>query len=95
MPFDPAVWPQGCPPSDAVKANGRVYRVVKDDPPHERSFRTHFERKAGTTCEHRALSVFSDEAGARFVGRLFPGLGRWIACADLTDQHGVLKPDAS
>jgi hypothetical protein len=34
----PQPWPDACPPADAVDADGIVYRLVKDDPPAERSF---------------------------------------------------------
>jgi hypothetical protein len=94
MSFDQAVWPSNCPPSDAIVADQAVFRLVKDNPPKERSFRTHFERGRGTNCPDRALSVYSSEDGAREAGRQFPGLGKWIARAHLHAQHGVLKADS-
>ncbi|HEV3384865.1 MAG TPA: hypothetical protein VG097_08610, partial [Gemmata sp.] len=37
--FDPNVWPGGCPPTDALLTDGlKVYRIVKNNPPHERDF---------------------------------------------------------
>ena len=78
MPFDPQLWPAGCPPDDAAPASGEVYRIVKSDPPTIMDFLTPHE--TGTLpkrdpCLRRSLSVYRRKADAEATMRAFPRLG--------------------
>ena len=91
----PDMWPPDCPPSDAVDADGQVFRIVDHDPPIAQDFGTPFEtnRLANRPpCLRCGLSVFREVRDARHQRHLFPNLGRLIAQGTLNVEHGKTKP---
>lgn len=90
----PSDWPNGCPPEDAQDANGTVFRIVKNDPPNDVDFISHFESgriPKAPPCLRCGLSVFRELKDAVHQRLLMPKLGRWIAKATLEAVHGKTK----
>lgn len=90
----PANWPKNCPPSDAVDADGDVFRIVKDEPPTDEDFASHWETgklPKAPPCLRCGLSVFRDVRDAVHQRQLIPKLGCWIAQATLKYHHGKTK----
>ncbi len=81
-----------CPPSEAVAAEGEVYRCCKSRPPSSRDLQTHEELgrlPKADACLRRSLSVFRNETDARHQVRLFPGWRkRFVARGVLKASHG-------
>lgn len=91
----PDDWPTDCPPGDASDAEGLVYRIVKNHPPQEADFASHFERgrlPKAPPCLRCGLSVFRELRDAVHQRHLLPKLGRWIARGKLHAGHGKTKP---
>lgn len=90
----PADWPSGCPPADAVDADGIVFRIVKNDPPLGSDFATHYETgrlKHAPECLRCGLSVFRQLRDAVHQRFLLPKLGPWIVQATPMAEHGKTK----
>lgn len=91
----PPGWPSECPPADAKVPDGIFYRLVHRSPPASDDFVSYAEAgkqvPQDLACEARGLSLFTELADARHYLRKFPSLGRGIAFATLTDQHGKVK----
>ncbi len=94
-PGFPADWPSECPPADANGPDGIFYRLVHGVPPASEDFVSYAEAgkqvPAARACEARGLSLFTDISDAFHYLRKFPSLGRGVASAALTDQHGKVK----
>jgi hypothetical protein len=78
-----------------VDAAGIVFRVVKNDPPHDKDLESHFESgrlPKAPPCLRCGLSVFRELRDAAHQRHLLPKLGRWIAQATLHADHGRTKP---
>lgn len=87
----PIGWPDGCPPADALDADGLVFRLVNNDPPTAADFVTHHESgrmRAAPECLRCGLSVFRELGDAIHQRRLFPRLGQLIARGSLGADHG-------
>lgn len=90
----PTTWPANCPPADAIDANGRVFRIVNNDPPMPEDFATHHETgrmPKGPACLRCGLSVFRDHRDAVHLRKLLPKIGRLVAVGDLKPIHGKTK----
>ena len=86
-------WPEGCPPEDALDANGIVYYIVRENPCVAGDFQTVHERKEnrGDPCNRCGLSVYTDLGDVRHNARKYPKLGSLIARATLSPEHGKIK----
>lgn len=90
----PANWPKGCPPDDAIDADGVVFRIVDNSPPIAADFVSHFESgrmPKAPECLRCGLSVFQELGDAIHQRRLLPKLGRFIARGTLGVAHGKTK----
>lgn len=61
----PDFYPANCPPVEAEPASGTVYRLVQNNPPRAKDFRTPFEENPGRfnnkpTIKNCGLSVHTD-----------------------------------
>lgn len=92
----PHDWPPECPPADAEAPNGVFYRLVHGRPPASEDFVSYAESEKQVpperACEARGLSLFTELADALHYLQKFPSLGRGVASAALTDEHGKVKP---
>jgi hypothetical protein len=91
----PSSWPKGCPPEDAIAAQGVVYRIVRSNPPTPSDFASLHEQGRPVTnkpCESAGLSVFWALSDALHCAEKFPYLGELIALGRLEPLHGMLKP---
>jgi hypothetical protein len=90
----PETWPANCPPPDAVDASGKVFRVVRNDPPVADDLASHSETGKllnAPACLRCGLSTFRDFRDAVHQRLLLPKLGDWIAHATLAEEHGKTK----
>ncbi|MFZ4789766.1 MAG: hypothetical protein ACOYMW_02505 [Candidatus Competibacteraceae bacterium] len=90
----PANWPEKCPPADAEDADGKVYRLVRSDPPTINDFRSHAElgkMLKAPPCLRHGLSTFRRYEDAHHQRDLLPMLGDRIAAAELKPEHGKTK----
>lgn len=90
----PDSWPRDCPPQDAVNADGKVFRIVKNDPPTATDVASHWELgklPKAPACLRCGLSVFRELRDAVHQRRLFPKLGRLVATGVLKPEHGKTK----
>ncbi|MDB4963394.1 MAG: hypothetical protein JWP01_3393 [Myxococcales bacterium] len=90
----PLVLPHDCPPTDALDCELEVYYVVKVSPCEATDFQTHAERNSqrnADPCNRCGLSVWKDEADARYQAGKHPRLGNMIARGRLQAEHGKLK----
>lgn len=90
----PDSWPANCPPHDAEDADGEVYRIVKNDPPHNDDYVTALEAdklRNRPACLRCGLSVFRAYEDAVHQQRLFPKLGDMIAKGVLNTGCGKTK----
>jgi hypothetical protein len=87
--------PDGCPPNEAAAANGKLFRVVRDNPPIADDLLTFVELDRllpGRECECHGVSLFADIYDALQYADKFPYLGELIAEATLTADHGKTLP---
>lgn len=89
--------PDDCPPDEAEAADGRVFRIVKADPPTADDFRSVREqqprRKVKDECQACGLSVFGAVDDATDMRDAIPAFrGRLIAEGELSGEMGVMKP---
>ncbi len=90
----PKTWAANCPPTDAIDADGLVFRVVNNNPPVAGDFATHFETgrlPQAPACLRCGLSVFRDHRDAVHLRKLFPKIGGLVAVGDLKPLHGKTK----
>jgi hypothetical protein len=90
----PSNWPEGCPPADAVAAQGSVFRVVRSNPPDPADFMSLLEQGrpvVGRLCESAGLSVFKELHDAVHYTKKYPYLGELIAEGKLENRHGAMK----
>lgn len=90
----PNTWPDGCPPDDAVDAEGDVFRIVNNDPPLADDLASHLETgklPKAVPCLRCGLSVFREVRDAMHQRLLIPKLGRWVAKGTLKAEHGRTK----
>ncbi len=90
----PSDWPASCPPDDAEDAHSGIFRIVKNDPPEDSDFLTHYETgrlPKADSCLRCGLSTFRDIRDAIHQRQLMPRLGRFIANGVLESQHGKTK----
>lgn len=84
-------WPPGCPPDEAVWADGVYYRLVKSNPAQDADFRTCEEsgkKPHAPPCKRKALSLLATVNDARAYMRRYPKLGSFIAEVHLSSEHG-------
>lgn len=91
-------YPSGCPLSEAVLADGAVFRLTMNDPPTMEDFKSHHElgieprprSTANQQCRLWALSVYLTVRDARHLKERYPH--RWgkahIAAGRLTGRMG-------
>ncbi len=87
----PSGWPCDCPPDSAEDAAGKVFRIVKNDPPNAKDFETHHEAGKllnAPPCLRCGVSVFREVDDAVHQRALFPKLGNRIAAGTLQTTHG-------
>lgn len=94
----PEGWPNNCPPSDAVDANGDYFRLVFSDPPSKRDFQSYAElglRHHEDECLRCGLSVFRAASDAarlyRYMRKRHPkgvNLGHLVARLELSSVDG-------
>lgn len=90
----PGDWQEGCPPADAVDADGEFFRVVKQNPCVADDFKTHAEmgsQRKACPCLRVGLSVLADIEHARHYRDKYPSLGNMIASGKLSSDHGRIK----
>lgn len=92
----PDYFPEGCPPSDAVPANGTFLRATKKHQPQEGDFISHYERDPERFREiainASALSVYTDVEDIMRMKRRSVGMRKkYIARGTLYAHHGVMK----
>lgn len=89
----PNDWPQPCPPSDAMKADGEYFRIVRNDPPNASDFKSHHEAKPlpKEKCNRCSLSTFRTLEGAIHMRLACPEIGDKIAIGTLDESHGSSK----
>ena len=105
MPFWswPSDYPDECPPSRALPANGVFYRIVKSDPPWAEDFTSTYHRqrsrteqliKSGrlTQCVAMGMSVWADVGDAVRMARQLPRIGDLIAQITLVEDSGKILP---
>jgi len=93
--------PDGCPPEDAIDANGDFFRLAHSNPPESADFQTCAElgfRPNDDQCLRCGLSIFSSMKGAtslyRYLMKRHKGairLGRFIARLELVPTDGKVK----
>lgn len=72
-----------------------VYRIVKTNPPTVDDFQTHAQLGIAPNvdyCRRCALSLYDSYSKAMHRLNLAPRLGRHIAQAKLTPDHGLISP---
>jgi len=85
---------KACPPEDAVPTNGRIWRIVKNDPPTADDFQTYLElgkAMGAAPCRRCGLSVQITEKDARHMAETFNYLGNHLASANLGSDRGVVR----
>src|SRR3954464_8152343 len=88
-------FPPDCPGSDAVPAEGQVWRLVRSAPPREADFKSNKLQQprkdwGDQECEACGLSVYRTEGDAARVRELTPAFRkRLVASGTLTANHGV------
>lgn len=90
----PDGWPEGCPPSDAVDAEGQFFRIVKGKQCTPDDFLTQAEKgKAlrGCPCLRVGLSILCDMESAKHYRDVYPYLGERIASGLLNPTRGKIK----
>lgn len=89
----PEHFPQGCPPPDAMDAEGPFFRIVTSDPPTEGDFKTHWELgREGPPCLRHGLSGFRTFDEVALFREVIPGFRkRRVARAELKPELGKLK----
>lgn len=90
----PGDWPVGCPPADAVAAEGTVFRIAKTDPPGPDDFKSYRELgiSRGDPCRCCGVSVYRLLSDAEHASRTFRNMGKVIAKAVLQADDGMAKP---
>ena len=97
----PTEFPEDCPPTQALAANGSYYRIVKSDTRGRDDFvplyvqskrRAELEVRKGrrTLCETFGLSVFSDRNDAVQCASQYPNIGNMIANVNPTSSCGKI-----
>jgi hypothetical protein len=90
----PSDWPPGCPPEDAVDADGPVYRLVKSNPATPDDMQSHHEKQTmlnHPACLRCGLSVFRTRGDAEHQHAAYPKLGKFVASGTLRPEHGKVK----
>ena len=102
----PTEFPEDCPPTQALAANGSYYRIVKSDPPgrddfvplylqNKRRAEIIIEKRRYTLCETLGLSVYATRNDAVQFAGLFPQIGNMIAKVNPTSSCGKVLPTGS
>ena len=90
----PAHYPKGCPPADAMDADGQFYRFVSNDPPQGDDFlslrqlnprRTYPD--VATECQSCGLSLLQDASDAKRMKSRIPAFRNKLVAI------GALRPD--
>jgi hypothetical protein len=87
----PKDWPSGCPHESTPEANGVVFRIVKRNPASHEDFLSHHETgrmPKASPCLRCGLSLFRLLEDALNQQKLLPRLGKVIASACLSSDHG-------
>jgi hypothetical protein len=88
----PVHFPPGCPPPDADDLSGRIYRLVKSNPPTVKDSKSHLELGASPSqpaCRRAGLSCARDRSHLEALRRAVPHRRKnHIAFADLEADDG-------
>jgi hypothetical protein len=93
----PADLPEGCPPEDAVPAQGSFYRFVNSATVKAKDFVRAIDRPNANyppeeQCEASAISLFADPADVSLAKKLVPAFkSKKVAQGDLQPHMGVIK----
>ncbi len=89
----PSDFPENCPPADAVRASGPVFRIVSQARYTAEDFRSYHDlgRTDGTPCRRRAISVYPTLHAALHRRNLMPYLGDAIAEGAFSEGSGRTK----
>ena len=93
--------PANCPITSAEESDCTVYVVVPANHLEASHFWTQAERgravnaQGQAACTRHGLSVFPNALSCAHQRRLFPGLGAYIACAQLKPPHGMIASSPS
>ena len=96
MPF-PATFPPDCPLAGAVDCDLTVYLVAKAVPLPASACKTQAEKGGApnatgdAVCMRHGLSVFPSMSECNHTREILPHLGRLIAKAILTPNHGKIR----
>ena len=91
----PPFYPENCPPPGAESASGKVYRLVRNDPPKARDFLSTWEEYPGrfsksiVTC---GTSVYTDRQDIERLKKRIPQFNdRKTAKGELNSKLGVIQ----
>ncbi|MFB2891891.1 hypothetical protein ACE1CI_02990 [Aerosakkonemataceae cyanobacterium BLCC-F50] len=96
-------FPDNCPPRIAQPASGRVYYLVKNDPPTPEDFfakrqknpRRRFSNNE-QECRACGISVYTEIEDILNIRRIYPGLENLkVAVGDLIPNFGVIQHTSS
>ena len=93
----PKLWPEDCPPKDALPANGVLYRGVASNPPTPDDFRSQDELgafKNAPQCLRLGVSLLTTLDDALHYLELFPR-AKFIARSKFQPVCGRIKPKAT
>lgn len=91
--------PDGCPPSDAVEANGTFYRLVTSLPAQENDFLSHFtlypqRNYTGRECKAKAVSLYLTPEDCERIKALSAALrDKRVGKLTLTPRCGQIRDD--
>ena len=99
VPVWPHGFPEGCPPTQSVPADGDFFRIANEYPPDLADFISLYDRdteramrnvsKGQTTlCETMGLSVYRDLKDAVACAKTFPKIGDKVYVVHLTPSYG-------
>ena len=96
----PHFYPVNCPPTEAEPASGKVYRLVRTDPPQAEGFKSLFEENPRrfrnepniTICIACGLSVHTDpQDSERLKNRVRKFKNRQVAEGELNPTFGMIQ----
>ncbi len=88
--------PDDCPPDDAERAAGRVYRMIQVNTPTADDFLSFRELKPGrsypSNCIASGLSIYTEQEGIRRLRARVPRFRKMrVAEGQLNAEHGKMK----
>lgn len=96
----PLHYPEQCPPTDAYKYQGRIFRFTNRTHASVKDFTSHYERKPNENwedpCQARGLSVVNCLVGLKEMRKSVPALRRKKICeAVISTDEGVIADTPS